>query len=173
MDTGAMLNILGLLLGPLLGIQTQKFIEKNQEKRKFKIFVFRTLMATRNERLGHRHVEALNSIDLAYRNEKKEKKVIDAWRQYHSVLHDNEMAVNDSSQWNTKRESAFVDLLYEMSQCLGYSYNRLEIEKGGYSPQWHGEQNAIQDKINKGLADVLHGEKSLSVILKSSDLQQI
>jgi hypothetical protein len=163
MDTAFFINLSAILMGPILAVQAQKIVEKLKEEKKLKNTIFNTLMATRNDRLGYRHVEALNSIVLAYRDTKNEKKVINAWVEYHSVLHDQEMVENKYDQWLTKKEAAFIKLLDEMSKRLGYDYNLVEIEKGGYAPQLYAEQDKIQNQINAGLVDVLCNKKPLFI----------
>ncbi|MDX1949989.1 MAG: DUF6680 family protein [Rickettsiales bacterium] len=159
------LIILATFLGPIVAIQVQKFIEKLKEGKNRKLWLFHTLMATRANRVSDRHVEALNMIEIEYHNDKKAKKIIDAWREYHSLLNDRGM---DIKQWTQKQNELFVNLLYEMSQFLGYSYNRVEIQKGCYSPEAHGEREAIQTIISRGFADIFIGKKTFPISLSNS-----
>ncbi|MGZ7172458.1 DUF6680 family protein [Burkholderia gladioli] len=54
------------LLGPVLAVQAQKWVERAREATNRKQSVFTTLMATRQSRVSIDHVRALNSIDLAF-----------------------------------------------------------------------------------------------------------
>jgi len=58
------LMISAVLTGPILAVQVQKFIESWREAKQRKIYIFKTLMATRGTTLSPRHVEALNIIDV-------------------------------------------------------------------------------------------------------------
>jgi hypothetical protein len=54
------------LLGPILAVQAQKWLERWRDYRNRKMWVFQTLMATRAARLEAEHVRALNMIDLVF-----------------------------------------------------------------------------------------------------------
>src|SRR5580704_8992333 len=103
--------------GPIAAIQTQKYLERLQEKKRSKMQVYRVLMATRATRLSPEHVQALNGIELAfYGGGDKEKKVLEAWRAYHNHLN-TRFDPNDhaaSVAWETKQLDLFIDLLYDM-----------------------------------------------------------
>lgn len=58
------LLIVSTILGPILAVQVQKWLELWREKRDRKLKIFYNLMATRAARVSERHVEALNSIQL-------------------------------------------------------------------------------------------------------------
>ena len=66
MKFSEVLTILAVILGPILAVQAQKAIERWRERRNRKLWVFKTLMATRGSRLSPNHVQALNMIDLEF-----------------------------------------------------------------------------------------------------------
>lgn len=74
------LIILATLVGPIVAVQTQKWIERSREDRARKVNVFNTLMATRGLKAASAdHVKALNSIDIIFdRQNEKEKRIISA-----------------------------------------------------------------------------------------------
>src|SRR5690349_16488287 len=110
--------MVAIIAGPILAVQAEKWLARRREEQGRKLWLFRELMATRAARLSARHVEALNLIELEYSAAKKtQRRVHEAWRSYFDTLGlpvdpQNPQAVFD------KRDSAFVDLLYEMAQCL-------------------------------------------------------
>src|SRR5438067_9365814 len=75
-------TIIAIILGPILAIQVEKYLEDRRESRRRKITLFRELMVTRGSRLSARHVEALNGIQMEFHNEGEDKKVVDAWKLY-------------------------------------------------------------------------------------------
>jgi hypothetical protein len=156
------LIVLATITGPIAAVQVQKFIERLTEGRNRKLWLFHTLMATRANRVADRHVEALNMIEIEYHNYRKGKgkRVVDGWREYHDLLNDRIMV---REQWMQKREELFINLLHEMSQFLGYSYNRVDLQKGCYSPEAHGEREAIQNIISRGFADIFLGQKTFPI----------
>ncbi len=160
------LIILATISGPILAVQVQKWLEVWREKRNRKIWIFYNLMATRAARVSERHVEALNSIQLEYYSSTKgkAKRVKDAWAEYHShlgsVQGDEAML---QMQWAQRGDELFTNLLHEMSQYLGYSYNRVDIQKGGYSPKAQGNKEQLQESIARGLAEVLAGHAPIKI----------
>lgn len=160
------LIILATISGPILAVQVQKWLEVWREKRNRKIWIFYNLMATRASRVSDRHVEALNSIQLEYNADKKGKgrRVKDTWAEYHSHLHNPQGASeSEKLQWVQRGDELFTNLLHEMSQYLGYDYNRVDIQKGGYSPIALGDKQSLQEIISQNLASVLAGHTPLKV----------
>ena len=66
METKDWIIALATLLGPILAVQAQKWIEGVREQRTRKLRVFTQLMATRAARLSAEHVQAINMIDLVF-----------------------------------------------------------------------------------------------------------
>jgi hypothetical protein len=130
------LLILATVAGPILAVQAQKWIERVTEKRRQRLLIFSTLMTTRATRLATDHVQALNMIDLVFNDKKaKDKAVIDAWRQYVDLLNQSVAEeVSALTAWATKREDLFVDLLFALSQSLGFGFNKVELRRSTYYP---------------------------------------
>lgn len=83
------------LLGPVLAVQAQKWVEGFREQRARRLTIFRRLMATRAQNLNPAHVEALNAVPIDFY---KDKKVMDAWEEYficafncHAIQHRSDM----------------------------------------------------------------------------------
>lgn len=166
MTISDLLVILAILVAPILAIQIQKFIEERKEAKTRKMQVFRALMATRATPLYPAHVEALNMIDIEFY---KHKKVVATWK----LLHDNftnypkDPKAKDYdaklSSCSEKSNELLTDLLYEMSQVLGYSFDKVLLKRGCYIPKGHGDFQLEQDFIRKGLVHVLWGDKPLAI----------
>ena len=162
--TQFLLNILAIIAGPILAVQAQKWIERRREQHGRKLWLFRELMATRGTRLSPRHVEALNTIDMEYfPSKRKQRRVHEAWRSYLDALdtpHDpqNPQPIRD------KRDNAFDDLLYEMGNFLGFTFDRVAIRRNIYSPVAHGQIEEDQQLIRKGVVDLLTGKRALSTV---------
>jgi hypothetical protein len=58
--------ILATFAGPIIAVQTQKWIERANERRLAHRRIFYALMATRAMRASVEHVQALNMIDLEF-----------------------------------------------------------------------------------------------------------
>src|SRR5712691_10499658 len=75
--------VIATVMGPILAVQAQKYLERYRDQKRVKDSIFRVLMATRANRLASDHVQALNGIELAfYGGGNKEKKVREAWKAY-------------------------------------------------------------------------------------------
>ncbi len=57
MTISAWLTITAIIIGPILAVQVQKKIERWRQERERKIWVFKSLMATRGIPLSARHLE--------------------------------------------------------------------------------------------------------------------
>ena len=95
MTQGEWLIIASTLLGPILAVQAQKWVERAREAVQRRNWIFITLMATRQARVSFEHVRALNSIDLAFYGRRmlgrawrtpSSQAVLGAWHDYHGHL---------------------------------------------------------------------------------------
>ena len=163
------LMMVAVILGPILAVQAQKAIESWKEGRQRKLFVFKTLMATRGTPISPRHVEALNMIDLEFSGkDPKEKEVLDAWKLYLNHLYDVPRDYQDPNYqtkltvWTDKSKDSLIDLLYAMSRALNFTFDKVQLKKA-YTPQAHVDIETEFSLIRKGILDVLYEKKSLPV----------
>jgi len=151
--------IFATLIGPILAVQAQKWLERGREVRERRNTIFRTLMATRASILSPQHVEALNAVPVEFYGTKgKLKSINDAWKlllDYHAP----EITTNDA--WWQKRQDLFLDLLHLISEFLGYGFSRAQLARDIYSPRAHGELENEQTIIRKGFVKLFNGEAAL------------
>jgi hypothetical protein len=146
----------------MLAIQVSVYLEKRRDAHRRKAGVFKTLMATRANRLSFEHVQALNMIDIEfYGKNPKDKAVITAWKAYLDVLCDNQMRDKSQDIWGARRDDAFVDLLYKMAVCLGYDFDKTSIKNTSYYPTGHGMIEDELTTIRRGFAAIFSGESAL------------
>lgn len=158
---GDLLTIFAALLSPLIAIQVSDWLKSRQERRARKLQIFRTLMSTRATTLAPSHVEALNSIDMEFDPSiAKEKRVIEAWKLYHSHLGD---ASYNAQHWPLKRFELLVDMLYEMSLCMGYRFDKTHIKHASYHPKGYGEVEEEQHQLRKAILAAFNGSGVLRV----------
>lgn len=156
--------ICATLLGPVLAVQAQKWLERSRDIKERRLAIFRALMATRTANLSPMHVEALNSVPVEfYGTSKKLKQINEAWKVYLDH-HDGRLAPNDS--WAQERQNLFLNLLHLMSEFLGYSFNRSQLGRDIYSPRAHGNLETEQAIIRKGLVGLFKGEITLPMAVK-------
>ena len=146
------LIIAAVILGPILALWAQRWSERRREERTRKLWLFRELMATRTIRLSGRHVEALNHIDLEFDPKKKaDAKVLDAWKMYLDTLSDTPKEDAQKAARYEKREERFVDLIWEIAQHLGFSFDKAQ-------QQWHACTTELAEAVGgQGLVSRPHG----------------
>jgi hypothetical protein len=170
---GEWLTIGATLLGPILAIQAQKWLERRQRKQSVKDGIFRTLMSTRATRLAPEHVQALNMIDIAFygrrwlgrqRQSDAERTVCTARRSYFDALDANlgpDPTEAQRQQWAHVRDEKFFTLLEEIAQAQDFHFDPTELRRAVYSPVGHSAIENQQDAIRSGLAKLLSGEIAL------------
>jgi len=168
------------LMGPVLAVQAQKWIERVRERQQRKTWVFNTLMATRAARLSNEHVRALNMIDLVFYGgklfgrslrTKKEQRVMDAWREYFDHLNTPlpEQAFEAVHiQMLTAREELFVNLLYAIATESSFEFDRVQLKKGMYSPIAHNTLELQHAEMRNRALDLLRGVSALRVETRDS-----
>jgi hypothetical protein len=159
------------LVGPILAVQAQKWIERRQEASNRKAWVFNTLMATRGNRLTVEHVRALNMIDLAFygparggtaRRSKAEQAVLDSWREYLDHL-STELPKGDTSAFLASREELFINLIASMATERRYAFDRVLLRKGAYIPIAHNQLEERQSAALEGVAQVFSGRRAIKI----------
>lgn len=66
MSNTEIIMVLAVFLGPVVAVRLTRFLDDRKEVRERKLWIFKTLMATRAYTLAQTHVEALNRIDLEF-----------------------------------------------------------------------------------------------------------
>jgi hypothetical protein len=156
--------VFATLLGPVLAVQAQRYVDLQRERQQRRVVIFRTLMATRATSLAGSHVEALNAIPIEFYGAKRNyKEVVDQWRLYLDHL----SAKPVDGAWVDKRQDLFIDLLWKLGVALGYSFTKLELKKEVYSPVAHADLEEQQELIRKGLTAIFKGEAALPLDIKS------
>jgi hypothetical protein len=165
--------VFATLVGPILAVQTQKAIETLRERRNRKTYVFEQLMATRRARLSPEHVQALNMIDLVFygrrvmgvqRRSAAEQNVLDCWKEYLDHLN-NRTDDEPIAQWVTKGDELFTNILYAISNDIGYRFDRVQLKRGAYSPIAHGELEEEQNELRKSMLSLVTGKHALKMDL--------
>lgn len=141
------LLISSTLLGPILAVQAQKWVERATESRRRRRWIFDTIMSNRATRLADENIRALNAIDLEYRPRLfpsgKDRAVVSAWRSLFGELTQglrdagpdpNAAAIN---AWNERCREHYVRLEGAMSAALGFDFTDEELRRGIYYPQAH------------------------------------
>jgi len=173
MNLSDILMILAVLFSPFLAVFAQRKIDISREKRGQRLWIFRTLMATRGNRISLDHVQALNSIELYFDHPRKDKLIVEKWNEYldHFGQGPKEGEKDYSAKldtWVKKGDDLLADLLQTIGKSLGYDFDKVKIKRGIYTPRGHGEEMEDQFIIRKGLVKILDGKASLPVEVKNT-----
>ncbi|WP_083386160.1 DUF6680 family protein [Methylomonas sp. LWB] len=177
MDTKDWIMTISVIMGPILAVQAQKFLENFSEKRERRVRLFKTLMSTRAERLNRDHVQALNMIDIEFYGRmiplirtryqtQKEQAVTHCWKNYNNHLGQRN-TYESGEAWLKKCDDLFTDLLYAMAQSLNYDYDKVQLQRDCYRPEAHGTIENIQLNLLTGLESIVKGDRSLPMAVTS------
>ena len=170
MELNVWLIVMATIAGPILAVQAQKMVERFRERRVRKLWIFHTMMATRGNRTATEHVQALNMIDLAFygskifgiqQRTKNEQAVLDAWNDYRVQL--NTAAAPNLGVWSGKCDELFINLLHAVSLDVGFSFDRVQLKTGSYTPIAHGDFLSEQTATRKLWLEVLQGTRPLKM----------
>jgi hypothetical protein len=161
-------TIFAVILAPALAVEVQRRLQLRAEKRGRKIWVFKTLMATRATRISTEHVTALNMIEVEFHgDEKRDKEVVYAWRSYLDHLNTPPPPEDPLGPWQRRSEELFVSLLFKMAAALDYSFDEVLLKKGYYAPRGHSELEGDQFSIRQGLVSLLTRKLALRMDVDS------
>jgi hypothetical protein len=159
--------VLATLGGPVIAVQTQKFIEGASENRRRKLAIFAALMANRATRFSDDYIRALNSIELGFLPRwwaPQNRNVINMWRTLlgeYSNPPPNEP--NANMVWNQRCEDRLIELLFAMSRALGYRFTSEELRRGVYYPKARADLEQAQLGVLHGARAVLEGKAALQM----------
>jgi hypothetical protein len=164
MDTSLILTIAqiaAVAIVPLIvwwmGVRWQKSKTKNDAKQA----LFLTLMANRKATPNKEWVDALNTIDIVFQDNKKVRR---AWREYYDSL-------DPSSQYNKDTNAFKLDLLSEMANALGYKdLKQTEIDRF-YLPNYFSQLQQTQNLLAQESLRVLSHSKSNSESFNDEEFQ--
>lgn len=166
MNTSDWLSIIAIILAPIFALQIQKYIEDRKEIKSRKMQIFRTLMATRANRLSPVHIEALNMIDIEfYKDEeitKKWKLLLGNFANYpQDPNKDNYLA--DLHSCSIRSDELFVNLLREMANRLNYKFDEVHLKRNIYVPKGQVDIVMWQETTRHALSNILEGKSPLLV----------
>jgi hypothetical protein len=158
------LTLAAVVLGPILAVQAQKWVEDFRDKKSRRVRIFQALMATRAANLSPVHVEALNAIPVEFYGKRAFKEIVSAWKTYLDHLSQKDM---EPGLWANTRQEYFIELLWRLASALGYKFDKLELKRGIYYPTGHANLEAEQEVIRKGLFRIFSGQAAFPLDIKT------
>jgi hypothetical protein len=155
--------IVAVVVGPIAAVLTQIFVQRRQEKRNQKLWVFGTLMSNRATVIAPDFVRALNYIDVVfYKNDDVRAKWKALLTHYNSDLYKDEKA---GPMTYEKARDLTAELLTEMAKDLNYEFNYTHIKENAYYPRGHEEIERKTSQLREYGIAVLKGEASVKVVV--------
>lgn len=161
MEWKDILNLVAILLSPIVALGISAYWQKKQDEKGRKMHIFYTLMRTRAQRLHYDHVQALNTIDVEFYDERQ---VVEAWKKYLDSLeqcsYDNSEAERRHIQ---KRDDLFTELLQRMATVLKYDFSITDIKNTSYYPVGYGNDLTRQESILTNIDSIVKGDRELAI----------
>ncbi len=155
------LTLAAIILGPILAVATQLWIQARKAKRDSKLWVFNTLMAHRATPVNANFVQAFNLIDAVFydNGEVREKR-----RECLAIV-TNASGPNLTVPEAERLKDRVAEMLSKMGLELGYEFDHTEIKDTGYYPVGFAQVDTATAALReKGLA-VLEGKARISVVV--------
>ena len=175
MTTSDWIMVVAIVLAPFIAVFTQRSIEHWRERCNRKIWVFKTLMATRAQALSPEHIRALNMIDLEFTG-KGDQAVITAWRAYNDHLssapQDGENLDQRLAVWESDIAKLLTDLLEKMGNRLGYSFDQVQLKRGAYSPKGPHEVEMEIQRLRRLALEWLAGDRRVTISVVPHDQEE-
>lgn len=153
-------TVVAIVVGPIAAVKITRKMDEERSARERKFDVFRILMKTRQVRLSHEHVTALNLIELEFYGCTN---VTAPYRTYIQHLYSPMPAIEEQDRYFEERHDLFVDLMHALGKELGYVYDKRELERLSYAPMgWERDEN-IQRKNAFLLSEILEGKRPFPI----------
>ncbi len=167
------LTIVAIAAAPFIAVFAQRQIDLWRERHGRKLWIFKTLMATRGQALSPDHVQALNMIDLEFTQESEEP-IRAAWREYSNHLNSEFPREGGDLEarrvfWQERVQDLLAGLLGKMGTSLRYKLDPVQIRKGAYVPEAHAVAELELQAIRGALIKWLSGGQNVSVSLVPAD----
>ena len=146
-------------LGPVLAVALTFWRDNRRSHWDRRLWVFRTLMATRQAGISAEHVNALNLVEVYFY---RHGKVQTNWRSYKEHLFSG--GPEDAS-WYEKKERLLANLLFEMAKALRFNIPAIDIFKGGYAPKGWEHRNNRQAEAMEYIYELSRGTKIVPIWL--------
>jgi hypothetical protein len=150
--------------GPVAAVLITRWRDWVREKRGRRLFIFRTLLATRRQAITQEHVTALNLVEADFYGVET---VETAWRQYHQHLNSaprgRPMTIEENKEFEEKRNDLLAKLVFAIASSLGFTMSEIDIRNGGYAPDGWRYRDDRLGLIQEFAKDMASGRRALPV----------
>lgn len=164
--------VVATILGPIAAVYITRKIDRFRANEERKVWIFRTLMATRdmNLSISMEHVQALQMIEVEFsRSRKKERAVVDAWRLYQQHLNSSAPDEDPGNYWGKRQFELLCQLIHRIAEYLGYKLNEAQIREV-YSPVALNRRRVQEEAIWHGVARLVsNGDMHLNIRIVATE----
>lgn len=154
-------TVIAIVYGPIRAVRLTRELDQSRERKSRKYAILSDLMRTRRARIDPVHVGALNLIELEFYGQKG---VIDAFRAYSKSLATREPSdENDVERFYQERDDLFIELLQQIAEELGYTFDKRDLAKLGYFPEGLSRYQNNADANAALMREVLEGRRALPI----------
>jgi len=155
--------VFATLMGPILAVQAQSFVEWRRQRLNRRQGIFYVLMRTRATPLAPDAVNALNTVPLEFY---KDAVIINAYKEF--IAHIKIPTDQPSPQaWADRRVDLLMDLIQKVSVKVGYKFDVAQLKAEFYAPQGHKVLEDEQTQLRQGVLKVLSGQASIPMDVRS------
>lgn len=149
MECKDVLNLLAIIVIPIVAVLIGQWLQNRSEKRKDKMYIFKTLMTSRIYGWTADSVHCQNIIDIVFADDKN---VRNAWKE----LYDKYCVQNPDETQLKKIENAKYMLLEAMAISLGYKDKiTWQTIQNPYIPDGIIQQIKSQNQIQQAWSEIL------------------
>jgi hypothetical protein len=190
-----MIEILAIVASPVIALVVQRVMSDRKEKRERRHRLFESLWITRGDlgtfgRMSIEHVRALNMLEIEFSRTWWERiadddspdLVVQAWGAYRTHLftlrpqsaspsNPDAVELEAGAAWDAENDRLLTDVLYALSQSLGYNYGRDHIRFNAYAPIGYASNDLAGGEIKKAVLALATGQAALHVTTKAPAAQ--
>ena len=155
--------IIVVLLGPIIAVIISQKLAISSEKRKEKMFVLKTLLTCRTNKMNYNYVDAINSIDVVF---VENKDVRTACRKLIKVYSEDKGGTDEEKK-------CLTELIEEITKDLGYKdkITWKDIYEESYYPRWMFSQYQNNQAIVDSVVNISKNISDKSTTQKQPDTQ--
>lgn len=156
------ITVAAIILGPIVAVSAQLWIQARKAKRDLKLWVFNTLMGYRSTIVNPNFVQAFNLVDVVFY---KNTEVRSKRKEFLDVVTATAGA-NLTPQQVEKCKDLVAEMLAKMGSELGFDFDHTQIKDTGYYPMAFEKLDVAAFELRqKGLA-VLEGKANIGVVIR-------
>jgi hypothetical protein len=156
------ITVAAIIVGPIVAVLTQLWIQARNSKRATKLLVFNTLMSYRTVLLNPHFVQAFNLVDVVFYNNEEVREKRKAFMDVVLAFAGGNMTPQAVEQLR----DIVAEMLSKMGAELGYDFDHLQIKGTGYYPAAFEKLDTLAFTLReKGLA-VLEGKSNIGIVIK-------